>query len=313
VNSDFESSNLFDEDQLPSGQTPILTAGVKQCQFEIELLVRSRQLTGYSTMAVVSGWPGIGKTIAIQACINKLSILSTTELPACVQIKVKPGSTPRQLVEDLFICFGEKPHKISTNRYKIADDAAKAILSNDLKALFVDDADQLTTECFEFLRYIFAKTGCPIVVVGLREISRVINKHEKFQSRVGLRLDFPVPKEEEVLSLILPQLVVPYWTFDPALERDYLLGKALWASVKPSFRSLRVVIQYAGTLADMTGKKRITPDLLKQSYQMAPISKKQGELILDVEDEDEDASQTEYERESERRHGDTTQQDEESL
>jgi AAA domain len=188
-----ELSVLFDEDRLPPGQLPIVTAAVKQCQTVIELLVRSRQLTGYSTMAVITGWSGVGKTIAIQACINQLVGKTLVGLPACIQIKVKPGSTPRQLVEDVFTCFGEKPRSLSTNRYKLADAAAAAILSNDLKVLFVDDADQLTTDCFELLRYIYAKTGCPIVVVGLRQIVRIIDQHEKFHGRVGLRLDFPAP------------------------------------------------------------------------------------------------------------------------
>lgn len=306
---DSEWSSNFDEDRLPPGQAAILTAGVQQCKFEIDMLIRSKQLTRYSTMAMVTGRSGIGKTIAIQVCISSLIAQSPSGLPMCVLIKVKPGSSTRQLVEDLFICFGEKPHRFSTNRYKIADDAVDAILSNDLKVLFVDDADRLTTEGFDFLLYIFAKTGCPIVVVGLGEIKRVVAQYEKFTGRMGPRLDFPTPKEEEVLSVILPQLVIPYWSFDPEREEDYVLGKALWAGVKPSLRSLRVIIQYASTLADMTGKKRITTDLLKQSYQMAPIQKRRGELALDMEEEQEEESQTEYERESERRHQ-TPDQDE---
>ncbi len=105
------------------------------------------------------------------------------------------------------------------------------------------------------------------------------------------------------IAVILPQLVVPYWSFDPAREQDHLIGKALWAGVEPSLRSLRVVIQYASTLADMTGKKRINADLLKQSYQMVPIQKNQKELELNADDQEgEDESPTEYERESERRH-----------
>jgi hypothetical protein len=315
MKNDSEWESTFDEDRLPPGQVPILTAGVRQCLFEIELLIRSKQLTGYSMMAAVTGKSGIGKTIAIQVCINNLAAHAPAGLPACVLIKVKPGSSTRQLVEDLFIGCGEKPHRISTNRYKIADDAAQTILNNDLKVLFVDDADQLTTEGFEFLRYIFAKTGCPIVVVGLREITRVIGRYEKFKSRVGPRLTFPAPSEEEVLGVVLPQLVLPYWSFDPEREEDHAMGQALWACVKPSLRSVRVVIQCASTFADMTGKKRITIDLLKQGYQIAPIQKRRGELTLEAGEEEEeepsDESQTEYERESEQRHRQPSDEDEE--
>lgn len=51
--------------------------------------------------------------------------------------------------------------------------------------------------------------------------------HEKFSGRVGLRLDFLPPDEEEVTSTILPQLVLPGWSFDPTVEADVLLGREL--------------------------------------------------------------------------------------
>src|SRR6266699_419140 len=50
---------------------------------------------------------------------------------------------------------------INANRFKMADEAAEAILSNDLKILFVDDPEQLNAEGFDFLRYIYAKTAAP--------------------------------------------------------------------------------------------------------------------------------------------------------
>jgi hypothetical protein len=168
-------STDFDEDRLPPGQQLIATTSVQQFTLQAELLMGSKPNTGYSTMGVVTGLPGVGKTIAIRAFLDGLASRPHTGLPACVVIKVKPGSTPRQLMEDLFISVDEKPHSINTNRYKIADEAAEAILSNDLKALFVDDAEQLNKDGFEFLRYIFAKTGCSIVVIGLSQILRLIN------------------------------------------------------------------------------------------------------------------------------------------
>ena len=95
-----ELSLLFDEDRLPPGQQAIVTAGIRQFRTASEMLMHSKQ-TGYSTMGVVTGWPGVGKTIAIQAFLLSLLPQPHTGLPPCVVIKVKPGSNPRQLVVDL--------------------------------------------------------------------------------------------------------------------------------------------------------------------------------------------------------------------
>jgi hypothetical protein len=102
----------------------------------------------------------------------------------------------------------------------LALEAAVAIMNNDLKILFVDEADLLNVDGFEFLRYIFNKTGCPIVVVGLRQILQVIREYEKFGSRVGPHIEFRPPDEEEVLTKILPQLLVPHWKFDLSSRRQ---------------------------------------------------------------------------------------------
>ncbi len=49
-----EWSLLFDEDRLPPGQQPIVTAGIRQFRTASEMLMHSKQ-TGYSTMGVVTG------------------------------------------------------------------------------------------------------------------------------------------------------------------------------------------------------------------------------------------------------------------
>ena len=306
-----ESSLVFDEDGLPQGQAPIITTSVKRFLLFVELLMQSKLITGYSSMGVVTGLAGVGKSIAIQAFLNGQEARPHTGLPACIMIKVTPGSTPRALVEKLLISLGERPRGMNTNRYKIADEAAEAIVNNDLKVLFVDDGDQLNLDSFEFLRYIYGKTGCPIVVVGLRQIWRVINRYEKFASRVGLRLDFLPPEDEEVLQTILPQLIMPRWSFDPSSEDDYAMGKGLWEWVKPSFRNLRTVLQYASQLAELHWKDRITRDILKLSYQMSPIPKRREALA--EADEMEEEPQTEYELESARRQEARSMKDQESI
>lgn len=296
----YDVSLGFDEDRLPPGQQPIVTTSIKEFQIFVDFLMQSKYKNGYSTMGAVTGLSGIGKTIAIQSFLNAQEPRPYIGLPACIVIKVTPGSTPKALLEKLLVALGERPRGVSSNRYKIADEAAEAIVNNDVKVLFVDEADLLGVDCFEFLRYIFGKTGCPIVLVGLRQLWRVVNCHEKLANRIGLCHRFLAPDEKEVLETILPQMIIPRWHFDLSHEEDIVMGKVLWEWVKPSFRNLRTVLQYASQFAELQGKERITLDTLKLSYQMTPIPKRREALAEEgaAEELDEEEPQTAYEQKS---------------
>ena len=298
--SHYDGSMSFDEDRLPPGQQPIVTNSLKEFLIFVDFIMQSKHKNGYSTMGVVTGLSGIGKTIAIQAYLNGQEPRPHIGLPPCIVIKVTPGSTPKALLEKLLVALGERPRGLSTNRYKIADEAAEAIVNNDVKVLFVDEADLLSIDCFEFLRYIFGKTGCPIVIVGLRQIWRVVNRYEKFANRVGLCHNFLPPDEKEVLETILPQMILPRWHFDLSYEKDIVMGQALWSWVQPSFRNLRTVLQYASQFAELQGKEHITLDTLKLSYQMTPIPKRREALAEGEasDEEDKGEAQTEYEDKS---------------
>ena len=289
----------FDENRLPPGQSPIITNSMEQFLLFVEMIMQSKQKTGYSTMAVVTGLAGVGKTIAIQTFLNSLVDRSHTGFPAGLGITVTPGSTTKALMENLLKGLGERPRRINSNRYKIADEAAEALVNYDLQIVFVDEADVLNVDGFEFLRYIFNKSGCPIVVVGLRQILRVIEVYEKFESRIGPHIEFHPPSDDEVFSTILPQLIIPHWKFDPSSEADIVMGMELWNRTKPSFRNLRKVLQYASLLAELHEKEHISLDILKQSCQMM-INPKYPRETLQAE-ESEEEPQTDFERESERR------------
>ncbi len=285
----------FDEDRLPPGQQLIMTNSLEQFFFFVDVIVHARELTGRGSMAVVTGLSGVGKTFAIQAYLNRLQDELHTGLPAAMALKVSSELTTRELMVTFLTSFGERPRS-HTNRTMIANMAAEAILDYDLKILFADEAD-LDWRGFEFVRYIYIKTGCPIVVVGLRQILHVIRKYEKFEGRVGPHLDFLPPDQDEVLNKILPQLIFPRWQFDPSSAADIKMGMELWERCKPSFRRLVTVLHYANCLAVKYEKKRISRTILRQTFQML-LGLKHAE---EEPEEEEEEPQTEYERESERR------------
>jgi len=263
IESDYSDLG-FEEDILPPGQKTIITSNILKFNRGMKLLLDSKQQTGYSAIALVTGRAGCGKSVAVLNFLNNLAPLPHTGFPACVAIRIRPDSNPKTVVEDLYACFKEPPPRFTRHQY--AKEAAKAILAYDVKLLFVDEADLLGTSEFEFLRFVYGKTGCPLVIVGLPSISTLINRHEKFAGRVGPRIRFLPPDEEEVLTTILPNLVFPHWSFDPTSEADLAMGRELWSKARSSLRELRMLLQFASTLAGDAGQERITPHILKLAY-----------------------------------------------
>jgi DNA transposition AAA+ family ATPase len=254
-------TTTFAEDHLPDGQKPIQTTNVKRSKAFIRLLTDEERKS--PTMGVITGLPGIGKTIAAQDYLDSLPPHANTALPIGIKVKVMPRSTPRALAKTIMDSLLEKSR--GNNIYEIADEAAAAIERNDLKLVIVDEADRLNEDSFEVLRHLFDKTGCPIVLVGLPSILRVVDRHEKFSSRVGLRMQFLPLELKEVLTVVLPGLVIPRWSYDP--EADRLLGEAIWNKVNPSLRKLTNLLYLASQITKAAEAPSITQACIEEAFQ----------------------------------------------
>jgi len=263
------ADDLDFENRLPPGQAAILTTSVKRFQVYMQFLMQSREQTGYATMGAITGNAGVGKTIAIQIYLQSLSPRAYTGFPACVCIKVRPRSTAKALAKQLIGTLNGE--LVAHNVYDMEVVAVEAIRRNDLDLILVDEGDWLNVESFEFLRHVFDRTGCPIVIVGLPSIMRVINRHEKFSSRVGLHMEFLPPTQEEVLTTVFPALTLPYWHYHADDQADREMGITLWQQVCPSFRKLRVVLQYASQTARARKVERITADILAEAFRLTHI------------------------------------------
>ena len=263
------ADDLDFENRLPPGQAPIMTNSVKRFHAYMQFMMQSREETGYATMGVITGDAGVGKTIAIQTYLQQLQPRAYSGFPACVGIKVRPRSTAKALAKTLVATLNGE--QAGHNVYDLEAVSAEAIRRNDLDLILVDEGDWLNVESFELLRHVFDRTGCPIVIVGLPRIMRVINRHEKFVSRVGLHMEFLPLTQEEVLMTVLPALTVPYWHYQSDNPADREMGIALWQRVCPSFRKLRVVLQYASQIARARQAERITSEILTETFRLTLI------------------------------------------
>lgn len=289
------------DDGLPPGQKAIITRSLEEFDFMINLLLRAR-MRGHCMMAVVTGGSGVGKSVAVQNYIDQLPLRSHTGLPACVKIDLKATSSPKPVMVSLYRSLGERPRQTNT-RSQIADDAIEVILRNDLHLIFADEADLINEISFEFLRFISDQTRCPIVLIGLPQIRRLIQQHEKFAGRVGPGMVFHPPDEQEVLQTILPQLAtaIPRWSFDASSESDLKVGREIWSRVRPSFRKLCHVLQIADILAETMDEERITIKTLRESYNTLAFQQHIVEEAENEKEEDTPPGHGDAEEESERR------------
>lgn len=255
-------NNLYDEDQLPEGQPPILTSNLKDLLTFTHLLTDPERL--YPTIGIVTAWAGEGKTIAAQECQKAIEARFQSVLPTTIKVKVMPRSTSRGLMTKVLEELGERPK--GDNSSQLAAEAANGIERNDLRLLIFDEADRLNDDSFEGVRHLIDKTGCPILLAGLPSILQVIERQEKFNSRACLRMSFNPLSLEEVLTVVLPGLVFQRWSFDPNNKADCAMGEAIWRKVCPNLRKLRSLLDTANILAKAKGETRITLPLINDTY-----------------------------------------------
>lgn len=285
----------YAEDHLPPGQEAIETEGVKRLRSFMKLVMESKK-RGYPSMGVITGRAGIGKSVAIQAFVDKFDPLSHTGLPPILKIKLISSSTPRSLARNILLGLQEKPR--GRNRYELADEAAAGLIRNDNDLLIVDEADRLNEASFDMLRHIHDKTGCPVVLVGLPDILKVILHQEKFASRVGIEMKFPTCTKHELLTVVLPGLVFPRWVYDPTNEDHLSMGEEIFKKVGPSLRRLRQLLDISSQLAELRQAQQITLSIIEEAYGWTPFRRKKAE---NNDEQTEESEIGEYERKSARR------------
>jgi type II secretory pathway predicted ATPase ExeA len=294
----FNPQSFFQEDGLPDSQTIIETRSVTNFVTQADFLIHCKAQNNKCMMGITTGRPGSGKTVAIQYYLHRHMAPVPVLFPPCIMIRVPPQASSKALAEAIYRCFGQKARR-SNSRHEILEDAAEAVLSNNVKLIVVDEAEQLEVIGFEFLRYVSDITGCPVLLVGSSEILRKVRGQEKFADRVGSYLEFQDPDEQEVLATILPQLQIPFWHFDPSSARDVQRGKDLWKSVQPSFRHLCLVIHKASGLIGWQNQQQITRADLQSAFHSSLLLPKQAPLNEEKEEEEDHPDRTEAEEISE--------------
>lgn len=252
----------YAEDDFPEGQEPIATENNRKFETYVSLLTYPKTTP---KMGVATGKAGVGKTFGINKFITEYTQNDSQYLPTIAKFKVTTTATARQVARELCRALGETPSK-SKNTEEIAEEAVKFIERNGTKLIFVDEADRLNAKSYDIIRFMFDRTHCTFVIVGLPEVLDVVDGYPQFKSRVGPRMEFVNPDIDEVLDTILPQLTIFNWHYDVENEADRNLGELAW-TMSRSFRRLRDLIESAGVLADKKNETCITEEFLRDAFE----------------------------------------------
>ena len=283
--------------RLPENQPLIQTVSVKRVNLFLDVVCTSVIETGYPSMGVITGGAGIGKSAAVRHFMAQMKPLAHTGLPAGLLIIIGPRSTPRALAKSIVEQLQERPK--GRNAIELADEAVEAILANDLKLILFDECNRLNAETFDMLRHIYDRTGCPMVLVGLPTLLKVIKSQEQFNSRVGKPMVFRPLTSKEVLTTVLPELQIPRWHYDPKNPDDLEMGTYLVKRVGPSWRNLRQAIQNAAQFAIRKQEERITLKMLRETTKSGGARHEQYTVEGKASP---DETSGHYEAESENRH-----------
>ena len=137
----------FSEDKLPSGQPIIHTSNLVRFEKFLKMSSLLHQKEWKPTMGLITGVAGVGKTIAIAHYVTNYPQRPHTGLPGCIKARIRSRSTPKALAMDIASALGEQPR--GRNVYELADEAAMAMLRNDVEMLLLDECDLLNDDSFE--------------------------------------------------------------------------------------------------------------------------------------------------------------------
>jgi len=251
---------------LPDGQDPIETSSVEEFYGFIQLILKAADGRRSVIAIVYSDRAGIGKSTAILAAAESAVPESHTGRPNVLLLELEPDIAPMAFLELILDVLDERPR--GRTKSHLRKSVIEAIKRNDVRLIVFDEADQFSRRTFEELRYIAGKTGCPMLLVGLKKILSVVKPYEQLDSRSFRTHHFKPLEEEEIISTVFPQLVYPLWHFEATNPEHVKLGKHIWKKVRPSLRLACGVVETASDIAKINNAEQVTLEHVEEALKI---------------------------------------------
>lgn len=253
--------------QIADNQPVIRTSQVEECSDLLKLAASFNQETeGYSTVGLFIGSTGIGKSSSITAFMQEMGMEKNSFLPPYIAFEADPGSTPRALVDQIHHCLGEKSQRRQT-KSEIAEDIETVLKNNLVQLIIIDEADRLNNISLEMVRSIVdnKEHRTSVALFGVETLLPIIRNDERLLGRLHPCMRFKELNLDEVLNVVFPQLVIPYWEYDSGDNNCIEMGEYIYKLAGPSIRKMRIFIQSASQLVRRAGDAKITMETLKAS------------------------------------------------
>jgi len=249
---------------LAGGQEPIETSSVEEFYGFIQLVLKAADGRRSVIAIVYSNRAGIGKSTAILAAAESAVPESHTGRPNVLLLELEPDIAPMAFLELILDVLDERSR--GRTKSHLRKSVIEAIKRNDVRLIVFDEADQFSRRTFEELRYIAGKTGCPMLLVGLKKILSVVKPYEQLDSRSFRTHHFKPLEDEEIINTVFPQLVYPRWHFEATNLEHVKLGKHIWKKVRPSLRLACGVVETASDVAEFQHAEHVTWEHVEEAF-----------------------------------------------
>ncbi len=231
-----EEQELFGHHLLVPGFVPTTTAKYVQGILTFAKL---------GNMATIMGEPGVGKTMAIADFSRHHShVFVVTASP----LFATPNAFMGKVLEAMNMSLGGR------SGWHLSDRIRKVLRARKDPLLCIDEAQHLGEKMLEELRSIHDDTGCGIVFIGNREVTRTVDgtrtaNFAQRASRIGKRADLTGPMGHDV------KLLLEAWDVVDAREAQFLTDIAM----RPgggALRQMSKVLEQATIVANAEKVKR---------------------------------------------------------
>ena len=141
-------------------------------------------------MALVFGDYGLGKSETIKWWSFKNE---------CVYVRATQGMSARWLLSEIAEELGEEPYWHSKETFEIIE---KHLIQRP-KTIIIDEIDYLLEKrTIEILRDLHDRTGCPMVLVGMANIDKKLNKYPHLKDRIYKNFKFDIYDKEDIKTIL---------------------------------------------------------------------------------------------------------------
>lgn len=203
-----------------------------------------------STLGVVVGDAGFGKTFAVDAAL-------TTSPRPVIRTLFSHQATPREVARQLVKATNGEP--AGKTRFELTDECVDVM--REPHVAVIDEAQHLNRDCTFFLRYLLdhPETAVTLILIGGNGCWERIARDPMLASRVYRRVVF-APVSIQVLEKALPR----YHPIYANVSRDLIENIAVKCEIM-QMRTLAIFTHTACQICDERGVSEISPDIASRA------------------------------------------------